>query len=120
MNAIRQIDTPSGPYQVVVASERSDRLVEVRNPEGVKYWVALDQAGRAIVCTCPGWRNRQHCKHQDMVEETLYNGGLPLRTEGQLQWNPVDGYEVEGRPDPFAHLDTGESWDRQPGIGRSK
>lgn len=103
MNEPRTVDHASGPYTLLVASERSDRLVQVRNPAADIYWVALDNAGHAIVCTCQGYRARQVCKHLAMVREALENGGLPLRTDGRLEWNPVDGYQK---------VDQTDLWDR--------
>lgn len=82
------INTATGPYRLQVASERSLRLVEVMSPAERRYLVAVDGHGRGIMCLCPGFAARWHCKHLGMVQDALRDPGIPLRLAGtRLTYN---------------------------------
>lgn len=47
-------------------------IVEVSTEDGrAVYRVAVAPHGRALVCTCPGYRYRGACKHLAMVEQAV-------------------------------------------------
>ncbi len=61
-------------------------IVEVRTEDGrTVYRVAVAPSGRALVCTCQGYRYRGTCKHLAMVEQAVA-AGLRVSRHGGPKW----------------------------------